>query len=160
MVSNGHYACPLCGVSMMNMTDVWKIYDKEISETPMPEEYQDLYANIQCRDCLKTSLTIFHILGLKCGECGGFNTVRDKGPLVRQSPEVASLTPPLSPVTPSVSQSAGPGSQVFEPPAAESSVTMTPEASPVRLELEQELERGVSMSLVARRLDFDEHMEQ
>ena len=36
MLSNGHYACPLCGGSMMDMTDVWKIYDKEISETPMP----------------------------------------------------------------------------------------------------------------------------
>ena len=173
MVSNGHYACPLCGVSMMNMTDVWKIYDKEIAETPMPEEYQDLYANIQCRDCLKTSLTIFHILGLKCGECGGFNTVRDKGPLVRQSPEVdspdspPSMTPPLSPVSqPGVSQSGGgppgsqPGSQVFSPPAEESSVTMTPEPSPVRLELDQELERGVSISLVARRLDFEDQMEQ
>ena len=161
MVSNGHYACPLCGVSMMNMTDVWKIYDKEISETPMPEEYQDLYANIQCRDCLKTSLTIFHILGLKCGECGGYNTVRDKGPLVRKSPEVASMTPPLSPVTQSASQSAGPPvSQVFDPPAEESSVTMTPEPSPVRLELDPELDRGVSISLVARRLDFDDQMEQ
>ena len=63
MVANGHYACPICGVSMMNMTDVWKIYDKEISETPMPVEYEDLYANIQCRDCLKPSLTLFHILG-------------------------------------------------------------------------------------------------
>ena len=63
MVSAGHYACPICGVSMMNMTDIWKIYDKEISETPMPEEYHDLYANIQCRDCNKPSLTSFHILG-------------------------------------------------------------------------------------------------
>jgi len=167
MVSNGHYACPLCGVSMMNMTDVWKIYDKEISETPMPEEYQDLYANIQCRDCLKTSLTIFHILGLKCGECGGFNTVRDKGPLVRQGPSPSpspSLTPPLSPITlpasQSASQSTGPGPQVFDPPPEESSVIMTPEASPVRLDLDQDLDRGVSMSLVARRLDFEDQMEQ
>lgn len=161
MVSNGHYACPLCGVSMMNMTDVWKIYDKEISETPMPKEYQDLYANIQCRDCLKTSLTIFHILGLKCGECGGYNTVRDKGPLVRQVPS-PSLTPPLSPLSLPASQSAGQsaGPQVFDPPVEESSVTMTPDASPVRLELDQELDRGVSMSLVARRLDFDDQMEQ
>ena len=53
----------LLQVSMMNMADVWKIYDKEILETPMPGEYQDLCANIQCRDCLKPSLTAFHILG-------------------------------------------------------------------------------------------------
>ena len=63
MVNNGHYACPLCGVSMMNMSDIWKIYDKEIEETPMPADYQDLFANIQCRDCLKPSLSPFHILG-------------------------------------------------------------------------------------------------
>jgi len=84
MLSNGHYACPLCGVSMMDMTDVWKIYDKEITETPMPDEYQELYAAIQCRDCFKPSLSRFHILGMKCIECGSYNTVRDKGPLVRQ----------------------------------------------------------------------------
>jgi len=161
MISNGHYACPICGVSMMNMTDVWKIYDKEISETPMPEEYQDLHANIQCRDCLKTSLTIFHILGLKCGECGGYNTVRDKGPLVRKVSGLSpSLTPPLSPVSQSASHSAGPVTEVFDPPGAESSVTMTPEASPVRLELDQDLDRGLSVSLVARRLDFEDQMEQ
>lgn len=68
----------------MDMTDVWKIYDKEITETPMPDEYQELYAAIQCRDCFKPSLSRFHILGMKCIECGSYNTVRDKGPLVRQ----------------------------------------------------------------------------
>merc|ERR1711892_258752 len=67
--------CSQCGVSMMDMTDVWKIYDKEISETPMPEEYVDLYAAIQCRDCFKPSLSRFHILGMKCIECGSYNTV-------------------------------------------------------------------------------------
>merc|ERR1719341_2631194 len=50
----------------------------------MPEEYLDPYAAIQCRDCFKPSLSRFHILGMKCIECGSYNTVRDKGPLVRQ----------------------------------------------------------------------------
>ena len=36
MLANGHYACPLCGTSMMDMTDIWAIYDREITETPMP----------------------------------------------------------------------------------------------------------------------------
>ena len=87
--------------------------------------------------------------------------MRDKGPLVRQVPS-PSLTPPLSPLSLPASQSAGQsaGPQVFDPPVEESSVTMTPDASPVRLELDQELDRGVSMSLVARRLDFDDQMEQ
>ena len=63
MVSHGQFACPVCGVSMMNMADVWGVYDQEIAETPMPEEYRDLLANILCRDCNKTSVTLFHVLG-------------------------------------------------------------------------------------------------
>ena len=45
MVSHGQFACPVCGVSMMNMADVWGVYDQEIAETPMPEEYCDLLAS-------------------------------------------------------------------------------------------------------------------
>ena len=63
MLSNGHYACPVCGVSMIDMKEIWKIYDKDIEETPMPEEYRHLFAKIKCRDCLQTSLSSFHILG-------------------------------------------------------------------------------------------------
>ena len=77
MVNNGHYACPLCGVSMMDMSDVWKLYDKEIEETPMPAEYTACWARIQCRDCSHAALAPFHILGLKatnlnilCPACG------------------------------------------------------------------------------------------
>jgi len=88
MLTNGHYACPVCGVSMMDMTDVWKIYDREIVETPMPNEYLDMCAAIQCRDCSKPSLSLFHILGMKCGECGSYNTVRARGPLVRRGGEM------------------------------------------------------------------------
>ena len=174
---------------MMNMTDVWKIYDKEISETPMPSEYQDLYANIQCRDCLKPSLSIFHILGrilyllttnlillsfagLKCVECGSYNTVRDKGPLVRQpsaaaqngSDQSMSITPPLSPVPsdqepslPSLSSnqsSLEQGSSTVMVP--EPIITMTPEPSPMRVDVPGPSERGANISTVARRISFGE----
>ena len=67
---------------MMDMSDVWKIYDREILETPMPSnrfllclfhrylhitsgEYQNMACAIQCRDCLKEGLGKFHILGTK-----------------------------------------------------------------------------------------------
>jgi len=157
---------------MMNMTDVWKIYDKEISETPMPSEYQDLYANIQCRDCLKPSLSIFHILGLKCVECGSYNTVRDKGPLVRQpsaaaqngSDQSMSITPPLSPAPsdqeqslPSLSSnqsSLEQGSSTVMVP--EPIITMTPEPSPMRVDVPGPSERGANISTVARRISFGE----
>ena len=66
----------------MDMSDVWKIYDREISETPMPSiylqsciwiwyqhafpgEYQNMACAVQCRDCLKEGLGKFHILGMK-----------------------------------------------------------------------------------------------
>jgi len=90
MLSNGHYACPVCGVSMINMNEIWKIYDQDIEDTPMPEDYYNLYAHIQCRDCSQSSLSIFHILGIKCVECGSYNTVREKGPLVRKQDGVLS----------------------------------------------------------------------
>merc|ERR1719323_430806 len=83
---------------MMNMSDVWRIYDQEIAETPMPEEYSDLLASITCRDCSKQSLTPFHVLGLRCAECGSYNTVRDKGPLTRRpsaSPPSTSGSAPI-----------------------------------------------------------------
>ena len=63
MLAPGHYACPLCGISMIPMSEIWKMYDKEIAESPMPEEYANLYAGIQCRDCLKASLVPFHLMG-------------------------------------------------------------------------------------------------
>ena len=31
---------------------------------------------MKCRDCLKETETSFHVVGLKCGECGSYNTVR------------------------------------------------------------------------------------
>ncbi len=31
---------------------------------------------ISCRDCRKESRTVFHVIGLKCMECGAYNTVR------------------------------------------------------------------------------------
>ena len=40
-----------------------------------------LYINVvllqvKCRDCLKETESSFHVVGLKCGECGSYNTVR------------------------------------------------------------------------------------
>jgi len=85
MLSNGHYACPVCGVSMIPMTEIWKIYDKEIEDTPMPEEYKNLLANVHCKDCSSCNLSPFHVLGIKCMDCGSYNTVREKGSLVRRT---------------------------------------------------------------------------
>ncbi|XP_037790449.1 RING finger and CHY zinc finger domain-containing protein 1-like [Penaeus monodon] len=93
LIKAGFYACPTCGTSMMKMNDLWKSLDEEIADTPMPKEYRDLYCYVLCRDCHKESLTLFHVLGHKCLECGSYNTVRGKGGLFRrQSPQQASGT--------------------------------------------------------------------
>ena len=49
--------------------------------------FQNLYAEIYCRDCLRTSCSLFHVLGIKCKHCKGYNTVRERGPLMRKQGE-------------------------------------------------------------------------
>lgn len=51
LLHSGHYACPTCQVSLLDMTDLWKFLDTEVSLTPMPEEYRDYKADILCKDC-------------------------------------------------------------------------------------------------------------
>ncbi|XP_070195947.1 RING finger and CHY zinc finger domain-containing protein 1-like isoform X2 [Littorina saxatilis] len=72
----GHYACPTCNQSMVDMDNVWKDMDEEMKDVDMPEEYRDLDVVITCRDCHKESTTKFHVLGLKCQLCGSYNTAR------------------------------------------------------------------------------------
>lgn len=70
---------------MQNMRSVWADVDREVALTPMPREYADLYREILCRDCNKKSTSVFHIVGLKCGECGSYNTSLDGGPFLRRT---------------------------------------------------------------------------
>ena len=51
LLHSGHYACPTCQVSLLDMTDLWKFLDMEVSSTPMPEEYKDYKVDILCKDC-------------------------------------------------------------------------------------------------------------
>eukprot|EP00095_Tigriopus_kingsejongensis_P002538 snap_masked-scaffold344_size201325-processed-gene-1.2 protein:Tk02538 transcript:snap_masked-scaffold344_size201325-processed-gene-1.2-mRNA-1 annotation:"hypothetical protein DAPPUDRAFT_190026" len=83
LVRSGHFFCPVCAHSLVDMRDMWRLYDQQIEETPLPAIYQNLYALSYCRDCLKTSKSAFHIMGIKCAHCEGYNTVREKGPLIR-----------------------------------------------------------------------------
>ena len=98
---------------------------------------------------------------MKCSECGSYNTVRDKGPLVRKpgttdpsgagdSSQAMSITPPLSPV----GSEAAAG--VVIPPASNeaASFTMTPDPSPMRLDTPSD--RGTNISAIARRITFDD----
>jgi len=68
---------------MQDMSRVWSHVDREVAETPMPTEYNGLYRKILCKDCSRLSYAVFHIVGMKCEECGSYNTTPDKGPLLR-----------------------------------------------------------------------------
>jgi RING finger/CHY zinc finger protein 1 len=71
-----NYKCPVCAKSVIETSKLNEYLDREISITPMPTEYINVKSNILCNDCHKESVTNFHIVGLKCQECGGYNTRR------------------------------------------------------------------------------------
>jgi len=50
--------------------------DRQIAETPMPPEYQNVQIGIICNDCQQTSSVHFHVLGHKCPRCRSYNTRR------------------------------------------------------------------------------------
>ncbi|XP_058789718.1 RING finger and CHY zinc finger domain-containing protein 1 isoform X3 [Phymastichus coffea] len=79
LLHSGHYACPTCQVSLLDMTDLWSFLDSEVSLTPMPPEYKDYKAEILCKDCHEETTVKFHVVGLKCTRCGSYNTCRIKG---------------------------------------------------------------------------------
>lgn len=78
LLSSGHYACPTCQTSMMDMNQLWEYLDSEVAATPMPKEYENYIVDILCKDCHKESTVKFHVVGLKCTHCGAYNTCRTK----------------------------------------------------------------------------------
>ncbi|XP_046999021.1 RING finger and CHY zinc finger domain-containing protein 1 isoform X2 [Schistocerca americana] len=82
LLQAGHYACPTCQTSLLDMTQLWGFLDAEVAATPMPPEYINYRAEILCKDCHKESTVKFHVVGLKCLHCGSYNTCRIKGSLI------------------------------------------------------------------------------
>lgn len=78
LLSSGHYACPTCQTSMIDMKKLWDYLDAEVSASPMPKEYENYLVDILCKDCHKESCIPYHVVGLKCAHCGAYNTCRTK----------------------------------------------------------------------------------
>ncbi|XP_055710540.1 RING finger and CHY zinc finger domain-containing protein 1 [Phlebotomus papatasi] len=74
LLSSGHYACPSCQTSMIDMSKLWEYLDQEVENSPMPKEYENYMVDILCKDCHKESNIPFHAVGLKCSFCGAYNT--------------------------------------------------------------------------------------
>ncbi|XP_065657647.1 RING finger and CHY zinc finger domain-containing protein 1 isoform X2 [Hydra vulgaris] len=79
MFKHGLNTCPVCNQSLVDMKSYWLLLDNEIAHTIMPPIYQNYKVNILCRDCHEKSNVSFHVIGLKCKECGGYNTTRIGG---------------------------------------------------------------------------------
>jgi len=79
MFKYGRMSCPTCNTSLVDMKSVWEHFDEAVQSTPMPEIYRNYRVSVLCRDCHETSKVIFHVIGLKCDSCGGYNTTRIGG---------------------------------------------------------------------------------
>jgi len=70
-------SCPLCRKTMLS-PEMWTTHngmmDELIQRFPIQEE---LVFSILCNDCGFNSDAQFHPYGMKCGQCGGYNTSRN-----------------------------------------------------------------------------------
>ncbi|KAH8298326.1 hypothetical protein KR018_005025 [Drosophila ironensis] len=77
LLASGHYTCPTCQTSLIDMTALWEYLDDQALRMPVPLKYENQRVHIFCNDCHKTSKTKFHFIGLKCVQCGAYNTTQD-----------------------------------------------------------------------------------
>ncbi|KAF2709344.1 hypothetical protein K504DRAFT_467313 [Pleomassaria siparia CBS 279.74] len=68
------YKCPMCKKSAVNMELQWQKLTQAIESQPMPEQFADTRAVIQCNDCSAKSSVKYHWLGNKCNGCDSYNT--------------------------------------------------------------------------------------
>ena len=69
-----HYTCPLCMRSMEDMSDYFALLDAAVRMQPMPAAFLSTKSNIYCQDCEQTGQCPYHFVGLKCPNCGSYNT--------------------------------------------------------------------------------------
>ncbi|KAL4856014.1 E3 ubiquitin-protein ligase [Chlorella vulgaris] len=69
-------SCPICKKSLGDYSAHWRDIDSRVAVLPVPPEYRGWRADILCNDCSHSSSIAFHLLGLKCGACGSYNTRR------------------------------------------------------------------------------------
>ncbi|XP_054083566.1 putative uncharacterized protein DDB_G0286901 isoform X2 [Zeugodacus cucurbitae] len=77
LLNSGHYTCPICQTSLIDMTALWEYLDAQAVSLPVPKKYENQRIHIFCNDCHKASKTKFNFIGLKCMQCGAYNTTQD-----------------------------------------------------------------------------------
>lgn len=78
------YTCPLCRKTMLMGEMRQRMIDEYDNIITCMEYSESIHIIISCNDCDYKGEVRFHPIGLKCGGCGGYNTV-NKG--VRESGE-------------------------------------------------------------------------
>lgn len=68
------YRCPVCMKSLITVEQLASIVEPQIADYQMPPDLADTDQEIYCNDCEKITTTKFHILAMKCADCGSYNT--------------------------------------------------------------------------------------
>lgn len=68
------YKCPICKKSAVKMDLQWRKLTSAIESQPMPEQFENARAIIQCNDCSRKSSVKYHWLGNQCDNCDSYNT--------------------------------------------------------------------------------------
>ena len=77
LLNNNRISCPLCRKTILDgesLKELNKRYDSMIETNPYNS---NVLTKIKCNDCNFNDKVLFHPVGLKCGGCGGYNTIRD-----------------------------------------------------------------------------------
>lgn len=68
------YKCPICKKSAVKMDLQWRKLTSAIESQPMPEQFANTRAIVQCNDCSRKSSVKYHWLGNQCENCDSYNT--------------------------------------------------------------------------------------
>jgi RING finger/CHY zinc finger protein 1 len=78
LLKSNRISCPLCRKSMVD-GEALQVLTRRIDETIESNPIQaSVLTKIKCNDCAFNDKVIYHPMGLKCGGCGGYNTIRDR----------------------------------------------------------------------------------
>lgn len=78
LLKNNRISCPLCRKSILDgeaLQTLTRRIDSLIESSPFQA---NVLTKIKCNDCNFNNKVLYHPMGLKCGDCGGYNTTRDR----------------------------------------------------------------------------------